>query len=182
LNRFPLFPDGPYGYTQRFGPSHLGIDIMAPLGTPIVAVDDGKAWRQIDSKGGNVVYLQNKGSSIRGTLETYYYAHLSTWFPTLASAIHQSDAIDVRAGDVLGFVGNTGNAAGGPHHLHFQIRRGSLVIDPFPDLQAVDPHPERGTPGQTVHAPTLQLPSMFAFPDALKGIALLGLLYLWARK
>jgi peptidoglycan LD-endopeptidase LytH len=172
MNRFPLFPDGPYSYAQNFTLQHLGIDIMAPRGTPVLAVDDGKAWRQIDTKGGKVVYLA-------AAKETYYYAHLDEWYPTLADAAHRDEAIDVRAGDALGFIGNTGNAAGRPPHLHFQIRRGSLTIDPFADLQAVDPHPERGTSGTTIGPRPRQWPSLL--PNIQGPIALLALLWLFSQ-
>lgn len=109
---------------------------MAPLGARVVAVEDGKATATIDPKGGNVVYLD--GAS--GT--RYYYAHLAGWAPLLM--VTDNPTVPVKAGDDLGYVGKTGNAASTATHLHFQMRRGSLVIDPFDDLQRVDPKPRRG--------------------------------------
>lgn len=104
---------------------------MAPLGARVLAVEDGNATSTIDPKGGNVVYLDGKSGT------RYYYAHLAGWAPLLMVA--DNPTVPVKAGDDLGYVGKTGNAASSPTHLHFQMRRGSLVIDPFDDLQRVDP-------------------------------------------
>jgi murein DD-endopeptidase MepM/ murein hydrolase activator NlpD len=136
MDRFPLPESAKYGYAQRFTMQHLGTDIMAPLGTHVLAVESGTAWASIDPKGGNVVYLDGD-SGLR-----YYYAHLASWTPLLV--VTNDPKVKVQAGDALGYVGNTGNAATTATHLHFQMRKGSLAIDPFDDLQAVDPHRERG--------------------------------------
>ncbi|HSE01049.1 MAG TPA: M23 family metallopeptidase [Burkholderiales bacterium] len=136
MDRFPLAASAAYNYAQRFTMQHRGVDIMAPLGTPVVAVEDGIAWATIDPKGGNVVYLDGE-SGLR-----YYYAHLASWTPLLV--VTHDPKVPVKAGDQLGYIGNTGNAATTATHLHFQMRRGSLVIDPFDDLMKVDPH-RRGT-------------------------------------
>jgi murein DD-endopeptidase MepM/ murein hydrolase activator NlpD len=101
---------------------HQGIDIFAPRLTPVVAVADGRAVPRQNDLGGNVVYLNTAGAS-------YYYAHLER------AAMDRPTR--VRAGDVLGFIGNTGNATATPPHLHFGIydwgRRRSAV-DPIPHL------------------------------------------------
>lgn len=141
MDRFPMHSTAKYGYEQRFTMQHLGTDIMAPLGTPVVAVENGSAWASIDDKGGNVAYLDGE-SGVR-----YYYAHLASWTPLLV--VTNDPKVKVQAGDELGYVGNTGNAATTETHLHFQQRRGSLVMDPFDDLLAVDPH-RRGTRGASV--------------------------------
>lgn len=106
---------------------HEGVDIFADRGTPVVAVADGVAQRGTNGLGGNVVWLQPHTRD-----GTFYYAHLERW------------AIDgtatVRAGDVLGYVGNTGNARTTAPHLHFGIyARGA--IDPLPFLQPDDDVP-----------------------------------------
>lgn len=106
---------------------HQGIDIFVPHGTPATAVTAGVARSSQNTLGGNVVWLHD---SLSG--RTYYYAHLDRW------------AIDgvsrVSAGDVLGYVGNTGNARTTPPHLHFGLyQRGA--IDPLPFLQVDDPAP-----------------------------------------
>jgi murein DD-endopeptidase MepM/ murein hydrolase activator NlpD len=110
---------------------------MAPLGARVVAVEDGTATATIDPKGGNVVYLDGKSGA------RYYYAHLAGWAPLLM--VTDNPSVPVKSGDDLGYVGKTGNAASTATHLHFQMRRGSLVIDPFDDLQRVDP---RATPSR----------------------------------
>lgn len=120
--------DVAYSYEQRFEGTHWGTDIFAPAGTPVLAVEAGRAWADRDTaKGGNTVYLETPGG-VR-----YYYAHLSIDFV-------DTHPIDVAAGAELGAVGTTGNARGRPPHLHFQMRMGSLRIDPFGDLLAADPH------------------------------------------
>lgn len=138
LERFPLPADAAYSYAQRFTIDHRGTDIMAPLGTKVLAVESGKAWAATEPKGGNVVYLEAPSPRLFAAPTVYFYGHL--W-----DAAISTEPRDVKAGELLGYVGNTGNAMGGPPHLHFQVRQGSLVIDPFDLLQAVDPHRERGT-------------------------------------
>jgi len=100
--------------------SHHGIDIFAPRGTPVLAATDGTV-RSIspNNLGGNVIWLSDERRR-----QTLYYAHLDR------HAVGQGDR--VRAGDTIGFVGNTGNARTTPPHLHFGIyRRGQGPIDPL---------------------------------------------------
>lgn len=105
---------------------HHGIDIFAPRGTPVLAATDGYV-RSIEPNnlGGNVVWLADPE---RG--QTLYYAHLDRHAVTAG--------IRVRAGDTLGFVGNTGNARTTRPHLHFGIyRRGRGPVDPWPWVRIV---------------------------------------------
>jgi murein DD-endopeptidase MepM/ murein hydrolase activator NlpD len=102
--------------------AHEGIDIFAPRGTPVVAVTDGIARPDTNGLGGNVVWLRD--GLIGGT--RYYYAHLDRW------AIEGSTR--VREGDVLGYIGNTGNARTTSSHLHFGVYDGD-ALDPAPFLQ-----------------------------------------------
>ena len=86
---------------------------MSPMGTPLVACESGTLTKIGPAGlGGNRLWV--KGDS--GT--EYYYAHLS------AFAEGSVEGKRVNAGDVVGFVGNTGNAAGGPSHLHFEVHPG----------------------------------------------------------
>lgn len=102
------------GGTRR----HRGIDIHAPRGTNVVAVADGTVSRvETTELGGRVVWLRDARSS-----REYYYAHLQK------QLVHTGQK--VRAGDVLGTVGTTGNAADAPPHLHFGIYRGGRGIRP----------------------------------------------------
>jgi peptidoglycan LD-endopeptidase LytH len=109
---------------------HQGIDIFAPKGTPAVAVVDGIARPATNNLGGTVVWLHDPFSG-----RTFYYAHLDRW------------AIDgmtrVRAGDVIGYVGTTGNARGTSPHLHFGIYEREAV-DPLPFIRPDDELPRTG--------------------------------------
>jgi peptidase M23-like protein len=133
---FPVY--GPASFSDDFGAAradtgwHHGNDIFAPLGAPVLAVTDGTlflvGWNMI---GGNRVWLRD----LQGN--EFYYAHLSAFSPLARNGAH------VKAGDVIGFVGNTGDAAGTPTHLHFEIHPAALlgmgydgVIDPYPYLLA----------------------------------------------
>jgi murein DD-endopeptidase MepM/ murein hydrolase activator NlpD len=95
---------------------HHGVDIFALPGTPVVAVADGTlfsvGWNRI---GGRRLWLRDREGNF------FYYAHLSG-FARVAR-----DGARVRAGTAIGFVGDTGDAAGTPHHLHFEIHPASLL-------------------------------------------------------
>ncbi len=114
----PRGPESPFGVDRDAGRRrHEGIDLFAPRGTPVVAVTAGVAQASTNRLGGNVVWL------FAPTGRTYYYAHLDRWAVGPLTV--------VQPGDVVGYVGNTGNAAGTPPHLHFGIyARGA--IDPWP--------------------------------------------------
>jgi murein DD-endopeptidase MepM/ murein hydrolase activator NlpD len=115
-----------FGSTRDAGArAHEGVDIFAPRGTPVLAVSSGIARPSTNALGGNVVWL-------RGEDETSYYAHLDR------QAL--SGVTPVKAGDVLGYVGNTGNARATAPHLHFGLYDNG-AIDPLPFLQADDPAP-----------------------------------------
>jgi murein DD-endopeptidase MepM/ murein hydrolase activator NlpD len=133
------FPVGdPHSFVDTFGAPrlmgtpyahwHEGNDIMAPLGTPLFAVEHGIVSKVGSNLlGGNSLWI--KGES--GTY--YYYAHLSAYAPDLVQGMV------VDPGHVVGFVGNTGDAAGGPTHLHFEIHPdGGPAVDPYPLLKTVD--------------------------------------------
>ena len=107
--------------------SHHGVDIFRPRGTPVIAAADGYAHLDDTPRGGRVVWLRDARTRRR-----LYYAHLDDW------AV-ESGAF-VRTGDVLGYVGNTGNAVTTPPHLHFGVYdRGPA--DPVPYLAPDDPVP-----------------------------------------
>jgi murein DD-endopeptidase MepM/ murein hydrolase activator NlpD len=121
---------GPVSFTDTFGSPrgngrrHQGNDLFSPGGTPLVAVTDGSVFFQGDPNGGNAAYVQGHDGN------TYYYAHLSDYV---------GGARSVSAGELIGHVGNTGDAAGGPTHLHFEIRPGGpngRAIDPYSTLAA----------------------------------------------
>lgn len=99
--------------------SHQGVDIFAPKGTPVVAATDGWVARVgFSGLGGKVVWLADEERS-----RFFYYAHLD--------AFEAVEGTKVKTGDVLGYVGNTGNARTTPPHLHFGVYAPNAV-DPLP--------------------------------------------------
>lgn len=107
---------------------HHGVDIFAERGTPVTAVIDGYVRTGTGARGGEHVWLS--GSMIGFGSARYYYAHLDSF------AVESGDK--VKKDDILGYVGNTGNAITTPPHLHFGIYSGGPV-DPAPFLK---PEPE----------------------------------------
>ncbi len=119
---FPVV--GASGYGDSYGAFrgdvhgkwHHGDDIFAPLGAPVVAVANGTinrvGWHKV---GGWRLWVRN------GAADEFYYAHLSGYAPRVFHTRR------VRAGDVLGFVGNTGDAFGGAPHLHFEVHPHQLL-------------------------------------------------------
>ncbi len=139
ISRFPVASDGAPHFSDDFSyvkpghtKAHGGIDIFANMGTRVLAVDDGDVRFAEDPIGGHVFYLK---SSNDGT--TYYGAHLSAF---------EGAARTVVFGDVIGYVGDSGNAQGASPHLHFEEHpQGSTSsVDPFVELQKLDPYAARG--------------------------------------
>lgn len=111
-----------WGFPRSGGRFHEGNDLFAPRGTPAVAVVSGTATQVVGKLGGNQVKLMGDDGV------AYYYTHLDSF----------GKSGRVAAGDVVGAVGNTGNAAGGPTHIHFEVHPGSgAAVNPFPRLSAV---------------------------------------------
>lgn len=99
---------------------HHGVDIFAPRGTPVVAAGDGiVSGVGTNNLGGNVVWITRPRH-----LERHYYAHLDQHLVTLGER--------VQAGDVIGTVGNSGNARTTATHLHFGIYAPGGAVDPLP--------------------------------------------------
>jgi len=132
---FPIY--GPASFSDSFGAPrtttwHHGVDIFAPMGAPLLAVADGTLFRVgWNDVGGNRLWVRD------GAGNEFYYAHLSAFSPLA------QEGAQVNAGDVIGFVGNTGDAITTPPHLHFEIHPRELlwmgydgVIDPYPYLSA----------------------------------------------
>jgi murein DD-endopeptidase MepM/ murein hydrolase activator NlpD len=130
---FPVY--GAAAYTDTFGAPrantgwHHGEDIFAPLGAPILAVANGivfsVGWNDI---GGLRLWLQDLAGN------EFYYAHLSAFSPLAVNGAQ------VRAGDVLGFMGNTGDAEATPPHLHFEIHPASLMYMGYDGVVAAKPY------------------------------------------
>ena len=98
---------------RAIGRRHDAIDIMAPRGTPVRAVEDGTIAKLFSSKAGGLTIYQFDPTQTF----SYYYAHLDRYAAGLAE--HQ----EVRRGQLLGYVGSTGNASEDAPHLHFAIAR-----------------------------------------------------------
>jgi len=135
---FPVY--GPSSFGDTFGAPrgdvasgwHHGEDIFAPLGAPLLAVADGTifsvGWNNL---GGYRLWLRDQEGN------EFYYAHLSAYSPFAVNGRH------VKAGTVIGFVGNTGDAQSTPYHLHFEIHPVGMLymgydgaVMPYPYLVA----------------------------------------------
>jgi peptidoglycan LD-endopeptidase LytH len=109
---------------------HEALDLLAPRGTPVLAVDDGVVKKLFESKaGGLTVYQFDPGETF-----SYYYAHLDRY----ADGLREGQR--VRKGDTLGYVGTSGNAPPSTPHLHFTIFKlnpdkhwwEGMPVNPFP--------------------------------------------------
>lgn len=117
---------------DRGGRAHQGNDLFANEGSPLVAVDDGELRSGTDPLGGNIVNLYSTDNT------RYYYAHLLSFANVAGESTHAPPSPrQVRTGDLVGFLGKTGNAAATPPHLHFEAHpnRG-VAVDPYPALAA----------------------------------------------
>lgn len=98
-------------HQPREGHEHEALDILAPRGTAVTAVEDGRIAKLFTSvRGGLTIYLFDPGG-----VYCYYYAHLDQY----AEGLH--DGQDVVRGEVIGYVGTTGNAPPNTPHLHFAV-------------------------------------------------------------
>ena len=98
---------------RRGGHRHEAIDILEPRGTPVVAVDDGVVRKIFESvPGGHTVYQFNRDATL-----CYYYAHLDGY----ARGLREGQVL--RRGDLIGYVGTSGNAPANTPHLHFAVSR-----------------------------------------------------------
>ena len=102
-----------YADARGEGRVHDAIDIMAPRGTPVLAASDGSVAKLFASKaGGLTIYEFDPGSTW-----VYYYAHLDRY----AAGLAEGQAL--RRGEVIGYVGSSGNASQDAPHLHFEVSR-----------------------------------------------------------
>lgn len=98
--------------TRGQGRSHEALDVMAPRGTPVRAVEDGTIEKLFDSRGGGglTIYQFDPSKTF-----CYYYAHLDRYAPGIR------EGQPVRRDQIIGYVGSTGNASPDAPHLHFAI-------------------------------------------------------------
>jgi murein DD-endopeptidase MepM/ murein hydrolase activator NlpD len=163
---FPVYGSVAYRDTFGYGDDPHGIDLLGQLGQPVVACVGGTifsvGW---DKAGGNRLWLRDQ----RG--DVFYYANLSA-FSTLAT-----DGSHVRAGQVIGFMGDTGEAAGSAPQLRFEVHPveylylgGDGSVDPTPYLRTW-PH-EQTLPFPVEASSTAALPGAGTVPEP--GAILLG--------
>ena len=125
-------------YAEKRGErAHEALDIMAPRGTRVLAVDDGRVVKLFNSvPGGITLYQSDPANQV-----VYYYAHLDGY----AEGVREG--MQVRKGDLIGYVGSTGNASPDAPHLHFTIMRlppgkewwKGESLNPFPYLTQIAP-------------------------------------------
>lgn len=127
---FSLPISGPVGFADTWGAPrsggrrHQGTDLMAPCGAPVVAVTDGVISRLMSGGSGGVMAYLRAGNG-----DEFFYAHLQGY----AGGVSQGKR--VSAGQVIGSNGRTGNAAGGPCHVHFEWHPGGgAAVNPYPLL------------------------------------------------
>lgn len=114
------FGDGSFGSERKNGRIHKGLDILAPLGTPVRAAKAGWSIRRFDKDGyGKYVIVYHRGGL------TTLYGHLE--------ATNIRWVKKVRQGDIIGWVGKTGNARyrGIRPHLHFEVKVDGVPVDPL---------------------------------------------------
>ena len=116
---------------------HSALDIMAPRGTPVISADAGKVFKiRSNTLGGLTIYALDPGERF-----VYYYAHLDRY----AEGLKEGESL--QPGDVIGYVGTTGNAPPNAPHLHFQLLtyRGQ---GRWWDGDPLDPRPYLARPGR----------------------------------
>jgi murein DD-endopeptidase MepM/ murein hydrolase activator NlpD len=189
---FPVAAEGQPTFTDDFGAArpagrkHQGNDIFAAEGTPVVAVDDGALRFAEDPIGGHAFYLRAGDGTV------YYGAHLT--------AYEGQGPRSAAAGEVIGYVGHTGNAATTAPHLHFEVHpAGGVAVDPYRLLVGLTPPSVTSSLGATDQvlpapaAPTDPLPPLVApapvppnppasvpRPRAVRGLALVIALFVGA--
>ncbi len=100
-----------FSQSRSEGRVHEAIDILSPTGTPVLAAADGRIVKLFDSKPGGLTIYQFDPSETYA----YYYAHLNGYAPGIV------EGKQVKRGDLIAYVGSTGNANPAAPHLHFAI-------------------------------------------------------------
>ncbi len=126
VDGFTVFSDT-WGAPRSGGRTHQGVDMLAARGTPAVAIEAGTVARLGRSGlGGITVWLRGDSG------DSFYYAHLDRWAPGLSRGQR------LAGGEVLGFVGTTGNAPASVPHLHFEHHPGGgAAVNPYPLVRSL---------------------------------------------
>jgi murein DD-endopeptidase MepM/ murein hydrolase activator NlpD len=167
-NRYPVtqvFGANPKAY-KKFGlKGHNGIDWGVPTGTPVVASHDGTVIKAEEDNSGYGVHVR-----LEGTECLTIYGHFSR--------VTVRKGQQVKAGEIIGYSGNTGNSTG--PHLHFEVRIDGKAVDPSLHLVAIQPEqkpPAKAKTGKLVVKATDGLAVRTApikDPTTLIGFAALG--------
>jgi murein DD-endopeptidase MepM/ murein hydrolase activator NlpD len=112
-----------WGDPRPGGRHHEGTDILAAYGAPVVAVTSGVVKTNYSTYGGISLYLEGDDGV------EYFYAHNSR------NVVRTGER--VRTGQLVGFVGNTGDARGGPPHVHFERHPGGTAVNPYPFVRRI---------------------------------------------
>jgi prevent-host-death family protein len=133
----PCWYSDSWGHPRSGGRKHVGVDIFTVPGEYVYAVADGRLTLRKWAQPGNI-----SGNAWRLTADdgtAYFYAHLSDFAPGLSTGSR------VDAGQIIGWIGKTGNTT--VDHLHFEIRPGGgSPVNPYPILQSQGGGCNRGTP------------------------------------
>jgi murein DD-endopeptidase MepM/ murein hydrolase activator NlpD len=114
-----------FGDPRSGGRTHEGVDMMAAHMTPVVAIYSGSVSLTSGSLSGNAIWLYSNAG------DSYFYAHLDSYADI-------SSGQQVTEGEVLGYVGDTGNAPPGVYHLHFEYHPGGgAAVDPYPLVKSL---------------------------------------------
>lgn len=110
-----------WGAPRSGGRRHQGVDMIGPIGTPILAVVNGFAQPKSNTLGGITIWFTGDDGN------KYYYAHLD----------HYEKLGAVQAGEIIGYMGQTGNAKFSVPHLHFEVHPGGgAAVNPYPTVRA----------------------------------------------
>jgi len=112
-----------WGFPRSGGRKHKGVDMFNKRNTPLIAVVDGRVKFDSNSLGGLSTHLYAADGTV------YYYAHLERHPTNIASGSF------VKAGTIVGYLGNSGNARYTSTHLHFEIRPGGVAVNPYPTVR-----------------------------------------------
>ncbi|MBW3563565.1 MAG: M23 family metallopeptidase [Acidobacteria bacterium] len=136
-----------WGAARGAARKHEAIDIVAPRGTPVLAVDDGSIMKLYRSTGGGITIYQSSADE----RWIYYYAHLDRY------RLGLGEKMTVPRGEVIGYVGTTGNSPKQSPHLHFAIER----MPPGGEWwkgEPINPYPVLLRRGRTVPSDSLPPP------------------------
>lgn len=113
-----------WGARRSGGRTHKGVDMFNARNTPLLAVVDGRVKFSSNRLGGLSTHIYSDNNVV------YYYTHLERHPTNIKSGQR------VKKGDVVGFLGNSGNARYTSPHLHFEIRPGGVAVNPYPTVRA----------------------------------------------